>query len=100
VWYLVLALSEVVESRLDNNLVVPLAILSSAGLAGEHVASYFSLLVELAYAELGRDGDFSRGRGRVGTLICSHNWSGWDSGRSGKIVLDIRALTVVVGSKK
>jgi hypothetical protein len=42
---LVLASSEMVESRLDTGPVVPVAIMSLAGLAGEQVASHLSLLV-------------------------------------------------------
>jgi hypothetical protein len=73
---LVLASSEMAKSRLGICLVVPVAILSSTGLAGEQVASCVFLLVQLAEVGLGRDGDFSQGRGWVGTLICSHDWNG------------------------
>ena len=97
---LVLASSKMAESRLDTGPIVPVAILSSAGLAGEEAASHLSLLVQLAEARLGRDKDFSRGRGQVRTMICVHDWSGWNSGRSGEIVLDIQALTVIVGRRK
>ena len=45
---LVLASSEMAESRLDTGLVVPIAILSSARLAVEHATSRFSPLVQLA----------------------------------------------------
>jgi hypothetical protein len=97
---LVLASFEMAESRLDTGPVVPVAILSSAGLVGEREASRLSLLVQLAEAGLGRDEDFSRGRGRVGTLIYHQDWSCWNSGRNGEIALVIRALNVSVGSKK
>jgi hypothetical protein len=69
---LVLASSEMAESRLDTGLLVPIAILSSVGVAGGQATSRFSLLVQLAEAGLRRDEDFSRGRCRFGTLICSH----------------------------
>jgi hypothetical protein len=59
------------DSRLGTGLVVLVAILVSAVLAGERAASHFSPLVQLGEAGLGHDGGFSRGR--VGTLVCSHD---------------------------
>lgn len=97
---LILASSKMAESRLDTTLVVPVAILSSTGLPGEQATSCFFLLVQLDKDRLRQDGDFSRGQGQVGTLICSHDWSGWNSGQSGEIVPDIHAVTIVVGSRK
>jgi hypothetical protein len=60
------------ESRLDTVLVVSVAILSLEGFAGEEATSCVSLLVMFVEARLRQDGDFSRGRARVGTLIRSH----------------------------
>jgi hypothetical protein len=45
---LVLASSEMTKGRLDTGLVVLVAILSSAELAGEHAALRVSLLVQLS----------------------------------------------------
>jgi hypothetical protein len=50
---LVLVSSEMAKSRLDTYLVVTVAILSSAGLAGEQAVSCVSLLVQFAEAGLG-----------------------------------------------
>jgi hypothetical protein len=60
------------ESRLDTTLAVCVGILSSTVFAGGSTASYVSLLMLLAEAGLGCDGDFSRGRDRVGARVCSH----------------------------
>jgi hypothetical protein len=73
---LVRASSGMVESRLDASLVVSVAILSSAGFAGEQVASHVSLLEQLAEAGLGRGEDFSRGRVPGSDVACSHTLSG------------------------
>jgi hypothetical protein len=56
------------DSRLDTGLVVFVAILFLAVLAGEQAASHFSPLVQLGEARLEQDGGF-----RVETLVCSHD---------------------------